>query len=69
MKTLLLAGVTALALTVGVSTAHAGTPGGCYGGYCPPPPPPPPSNIVEPGTLALLGAGLIGLGMVRRKRT
>jgi hypothetical protein len=34
----------------------------------PPPPPPPPSPTPEPATLALLGAGLAGLGAVRRRR-
>ena len=34
----------------------------------PPPPPPPPAAVSEPGTLAILGLGIIGLGIARRKR-
>lgn len=33
-----------------------------------PPPPPPPPSVPEPGTLGLLGAGMIGLGWTMRKR-
>jgi hypothetical protein len=31
--------------------------------------PPPPSDVPVPGTAALLGLGLVGIGAVRRKRT
>lgn len=33
----------------------------------PPPPPPPPNPIPEPASMALLGAGLLSVGMIRRR--
>lgn len=39
-----------------------------YNYTTPPPPPPPPSPTPEPASMALLGAGLAGLGAIRRRR-
>jgi hypothetical protein len=37
-------------------------------GGCPPDIVPPPAGVPEPGTLGLLGLGLLGIGFARRKR-
>lgn len=49
-----------------VATASSGVLWVDGNGVSPPPPPPPP--VPEPSTLALLGAGLLGLGMVSTRR-
>lgn len=36
--------------------------------YTAPPPPPPPPGVSAPGTLALAGLGLLGAGVLRRRR-
>jgi hypothetical protein len=37
-------------------------------GGAPPPPPPPPSGVPEPSTFGLMGAAMVGLGLLRRAR-
>jgi len=54
---------------VDISSGYSSTGFNALYSTVPPPTlPPPPTSVPEPGTIALLGIGLIGIGLTRRRR-